>query len=253
MSEVILSPIDPIPNTTSRALYDPTAIGIATFLGTPLAGSALMALNYKNLEKPKLAVWTVVIGIVATALLLVIAFILPDNFPGTGLSLGALLATVVVAKKSQGSLIEAHQQAGGKMGSRWVGAGVGLACLAIVVGLIFLWVLTNPDFPGTRLAVGEKDEIYYSGTATEDDAHGLADSLKKIGFLQDRGAIVQLRKDETGTALSFTVKDDAWNNPKFVAAFESIARNAAASIGGLPIEIRLLDEQNDVKKTWTVR
>ena len=243
----------PISIEPAPTLYDATTVGLATFLGTPLAGSAVMAVNYKRLGMSSAALRTVIVGVVATVLLLVAGFFLPSG-PGTNaIGSGALLATVAAARSLQGPMLESHRQAGGNVGSRWFGAGVGVVGLLIVGGAILVFVLANPAVAGTRLAVGEKDEIYYSGKASESDARALARALQEAGFFKDRGATVQLSKGDDGTSVSFTVHDGIWDDPKMVAAFETVARGIAPSIGGLPVTLRLLNESNEVKKTLSIR
>jgi hypothetical protein len=56
-----------------------------------------------------------------------------------------------------------------------------------------------------------------------------------------------------GTAISFVLDDGAWERPEAVAGFEKLVRQAAASAGGLPIKLRLLDPKMEIRKEWTVR
>jgi hypothetical protein len=48
--------------------------------------------------------------------------------------------------------------------------------------------------------------------------------------------------------LSFITADGVWDEPETVAEFEKIARQAAHTIGGLPIHMRLLNSTLVVKK-----
>jgi hypothetical protein len=103
-----------------------------------------------------------------------------------------------------------------------------------------------------RAIIGAKDEIYYFGSATDADAEALGQALKTAGFLLDRGASVVLSKGD-GTAISFVVNENAWERPETVAAFERLARRAAAPIGGLPIKLRLLNSEMETKREVAVR
>ena len=49
------------------------------------------------------------------------------------------------------------------------------------------------------------------------------------------------------------VGDGVWDRPDAVAAFENLARKAASSVGGLPIEMRLLNAQMEVKQQAALR
>lgn len=98
-----------------------------------------------------------------------------------------------------------------------------------------------------KAIVGAMDEVYYFGSATEADANALGAALKTAGFLVDAGASVALSKGD-GTAISFVLDDGAWERPAAVAGFERLVRQAAPSVGGLPIQLRLLNSKMEIKK-----
>ena len=97
--------------------------------------------------------------------------------------------------------------------------------------------------------IGTKDEVFYSGSATKDEAQALGNGLKAIGFFTDKGANVFVDKGKDGTIVSFVVKDGVWDNPAMVASFEAIARREASTVGGLPITMHLVNASLDVKKS----
>lgn len=103
-----------------------------------------------------------------------------------------------------------------------------------------------------KIEVGAKDAIYYFGTATEGDAVALGAALRQAGYLTDLGATVAVWKDGQ-TALGFVVADGVWNDPRNVAGFEQLVRHVAASVGGLPIELRLLSSEMEAKGKMEVR
>jgi hypothetical protein len=92
------------------------------------------------------------------------------------------------------------------------------------------------------------DAVYYEGYSTLADAQALAQKLKAVGFFTGRGVNVFLKKHTNGTTLAFVVVDGAWNDAKMVSGFETIARSVAPSIGGLPIDMRLLSTTLVVEK-----
>ena len=92
------------------------------------------------------------------------------------------------------------------------------------------------------------DHIYYFGSATDAQAQALGNSLKSQGFFADKGADVFLSKQSGTTSLAFIVGDGVWNDPATVSSFEKIARDAAPSIGGLPIHLRLENTSLEIKK-----
>jgi hypothetical protein len=96
------------------------------------------------------------------------------------------------------------------------------------------------------------DEVIYSGTATQDEATALGNALKSIRYLQDRGVTVRLDKGTGGTVISFVVTDGAWNKPEIVSVFEGIAKQVAPAVGGLPVQLRLLNTNRVVEESSTV-
>jgi hypothetical protein len=129
--------------------------------------------------------------------------------------------------------------------------GVGILLLAAFAALIFE-VQRRPDRSIPKVVVGTKDEIYYSHAATRQDAIGLGQALRTIGFFADRGSAALLSKNPGGTIVSFVLPNGLWNRAPAVASFEEIGRRIAGVVGGLPIEIRLVDSAWSVKKTMQV-
>jgi hypothetical protein len=103
-----------------------------------------------------------------------------------------------------------------------------------------------------KAVIGDKDEVYYLGSATNADAVALGQALKTAGYFTGEGASVELTKDG-GSAISFVVSDGAWEHPQVVAAFERLIRRAAPSAGGLPIALRLLNPNMEPEREVMVR
>jgi len=98
-----------------------------------------------------------------------------------------------------------------------------------------------------KATIGARDTIYYFGSATEADAKALGQALQAAGYFEDLGVTVMLLKDG-GTAVSFVVQEGLWERPETAAALEGLVRRAATSIGGLPIELRLLDPRMEIRE-----
>ena len=103
-----------------------------------------------------------------------------------------------------------------------------------------------------KLKVGTKDWVYYFGDATEAGAKALANALRSEGYFTDQGATVALLEGE-GTVISFVVQDDLWNQPAVTATLELLVRRTASSVGGLPVELRMLDGNMEIKRATVVR
>jgi hypothetical protein len=98
-----------------------------------------------------------------------------------------------------------------------------------------------------QTAIGSKDSIYYFGSATAADAQSLGRALQTAGYFTDSGFTVVLLKGD-GTLVSFVVQEGAWQQPDAVATLERLVRQVASSVGGLPIQLRLLNRQMETEK-----
>jgi hypothetical protein len=49
------------------------------------------------------------------------------------------------------------------------------------------------------------------------------------------------------------VQDGLWDQPAAIATLERLVRQVAPSVGGLPVELRLLDRDMAIKREVTVR
>ena len=103
-----------------------------------------------------------------------------------------------------------------------------------------------------KQTIGSRDVVYYLGLATDGDAKALGQALRDAGYLQDLGVSVVVAKDG-GTTIGFVVGDGVWDRADAAAAFENLTRRVAASVGGLPVQMRLLDEQMETKRQAAVR
>ncbi len=111
---------------------------------------------------------------------------------------------------------------------------------------------TQQPGPSSTVTIGTKDEVIYSGSATEAQATALGNALKTDGYFQDRGVSVLLNIGANGTTISFVVGDGVWNQAGTMGQFEEIGREVASSVGGLPVTVQLMDTHEDVEKTGIV-
>jgi hypothetical protein len=220
-------------------LYDSRAVALATFLGTPVAGGILMALNYRRLGWPGTAVKTMFAAIVGTALLILVGWNIPQGLDSI-IAIGVMFAMKAIARSLQGSTIAEHVEGGGKLASMWGACWVGLTSLAVLFGSIFLVLYMKDRLPGVM--VGSKDEVFYSGSATKEEAQALGNALKADWYFTDKGTNVILVKGSGTTKVQFVVKDGIWDQIPMVESFEIVGQQIAASVGGLPIEVDLMNK-----------
>lgn len=128
------------PATTANAgpaLFSSQHVALASYIGMPLGGSIVMAINYTRLKQPAAAVGTLIGGLCATVLILFIAFTMPFELPtGTGLGFGLIYAFAMmqIASVLQKDDIEHAIAEGGKTASVFTAAGIGFASLAVAAG-----------------------------------------------------------------------------------------------------------------------
>jgi len=236
----------------SYTLFDANAVALATLLGTPVAGASLMLFNDHRLGRVGRGLLTLLVAIAVSALLVLICWNIPRRVPPV---FGLIFAIVMrsAASSLQGGAIKEHLRHGGRMASNWVALGVAIGFDALVFVVICagvfisIYVASN----GPKVVVGTKDEVYYTGSATQADATILGNALKADGYFTDKGVTVLLDKGTSGTTVSFVVKEGIWNQPDMVASFDEIARQNAAAIGGFPIKVRLINKDRDVKNEST--
>ena len=131
------APRDPIPPDTK--LYSPIAIGACTLLFSPLVGGLMAAVNHRRLGEEKEAKQTAMMAVGATAALMLIGALWPDDW-GNAINGGLAGASGVLAvqwAQSTRNRYEEHQKNGGATASPWPVVGGGLIFVGLVLGLVF--------------------------------------------------------------------------------------------------------------------
>ena len=229
--------------TTQQALYSPQAVGLATFLGSPIAGGIIMAMNYRRLGRLASGRIAIVGGLIATAALVGLGFALPEHSPAFLTAILPFLVMFQVAKQLQGEAVERHRRSGGKIASMWKASAIGLGCLLALMAIVIAIVIETTPSTGTRLIVGSS-EIYYSGAATQADAQALGKALTDNGYFSPgHSTTVLLAKDRLGTTLKFVVNDEAGERETTLDAFAQLTEQIAPSVGGKPITLKLLNSE----------
>jgi hypothetical protein len=250
-SQPITGGLSPYPEdvpATNTALFNAPAVTLAAFFGTPVAGAVLMAVNYRRLGQQGHAALILVLGLLVSTVAVLVAYYMPSA-ASTPLGIGLLLGTRIMALKLQGGAVAKHVSQGGKLGSKWVAAGVGLGFMVILFLSIFVPVYASTT--RTKVMIG-KDEVFYSNQATKEDAQKLGDALKAAEYFTGRGTSVFLNKDKDGTTLSLVMQEGVWDRPGMLFSAEEVAREVADSIGGYPVHVRIVDAEEHVKKQGQV-
>lgn len=126
-------------NRVVGSLYRMSAVGIATFFGTPLAGAYIITRNLRALGRGEQvrSVWGMAAGIF-TAFMLV-GYWLPENAGGFGLTIAQVVGMHFYAKSLFGEAVSGHA---GPFLSNWRAFGVALLyLLAVIVALVPIGLL----------------------------------------------------------------------------------------------------------------
>lgn len=243
MEDVSTAESDAEAQRPTYKLFSPTHVGVATFLGSPLAGAIIMAVNYARLGRAQAARTAVVLGAIGTGLLVAVGFALPDEVPSSGLGIAGLAVMSLVARKMQSAAFEEHIRRGGKKASGWNAAGVGALCVVAMLAVIFGYIyLAIPGLPREKVVFGPNQEVYYSDGATEDGARKLGSALQEIGFFGGgRGGTVWLKGGERHVVL-LVLKPEAFDDLLVMAAFVQVKRELSRSaFDGAPVDLILCD------------
>lgn len=104
-----------------------------------------MALNYRRLDNSAGARLALLLGAIATILIMAIAFVLPDNFPNSLLPAAYTFAMFQTAKSMQGSMYDQHIANGDSKASGWAATGIGILSLLCIVVALFAFVFFAPE------------------------------------------------------------------------------------------------------------
>jgi len=134
---------DIIPLSFEKPIYRNWHIQLATLFGGPLGATWLLAANFKKLGHPEKIRKTWIWGIVASILVIVISFLIPDDWhiPNFVFPLIYLGIASQVTKMIQGADIKQHLSEGGAVYSGWRAFGIGLICLVIMIAILLATML----------------------------------------------------------------------------------------------------------------
>jgi len=120
-----------------KKLYSKKSIGIATYLGGPLAAGILIRRNCIHLNNHKQGLNALLIGIGSTLLLIAILLFTPekiiDKIPTPIIPMIYTGIVYLIIEKIQGKELEAHKQNNGLFYSIWNALGIGLVSAVLLV------------------------------------------------------------------------------------------------------------------------
>ena len=138
-----------IEDTKELRFFSQKAIGIATFIGTPMAAGYLIRENYKSLGEPEKGRNALIISIVVTLLLFVGIYRIPEaimdkipNFIIPAIYMGIIY---LIVEKIHGPILKNHESNGYEFISNWRAAGIGFISLIILIVGIAAYIFLAPE------------------------------------------------------------------------------------------------------------
>ena len=169
-------------NTKDLTFYSQKAIGIATFIGGPLAAGYLIRENYKALHETEKGNKALIISIVATIALFALIFSIPEQVIEKipKVIIPAIYTGMIVfwVEQTFGALFKQHEEHKYAFFSRWRAAGIGaISLLILAAGLFgFIYLSTDSeaeDLYNTKIEQFSKNEqeslLFYDLLQTENN------------------------------------------------------------------------------------
>ena len=175
--------------TKDLKFYSQKSIGIATFLGGPIAAGYLLRENYLALNKPDEAKKAFVYGLLSTVFVFGIIFIMPeriiDKVPNQIIPIIYTAIIYYIVEKTQGETLKLHKEFGNEFYSGWNAARVGfvslLLIITIIIGFVFLFESDeNLELYDAKMEVfskNEKESIEFYNYITIEDKNKLLNRL----------------------------------------------------------------------------
>ena len=131
----------------NKFFYSQRAILIATFFGSPLAAGILVRKNYINLGKDKEGLYALLIGIIATILLFIGIFAIPeeimDKIPDVAIPFIYTGIIYLIVERIQGQELRIHKESKGNFYSAWKAAGIGVISMIVLIAGLFSYLYTT--------------------------------------------------------------------------------------------------------------
>jgi hypothetical protein len=247
-------PVLPPPEvgTTGVRLFSLRSITFATMMGSTIAGGILLSVNYRRMQRPR-AAWYTLIGITLFTL-----FILVPSAPLAGevevilVPLGMLIAMVFLANRLQGTALRWHRAAGGLfVHGNWaflivLGVSALFLGLAIGGGLLADWGQS-----GTWLELNQADAIQCTGDATEEDARRLAGVLEAEEIFGTKAGVdVFLEIDGTSVFVGFTYEAGDEDDPDLQVYLRWLGGRIATVFPSQTVSVRVYDQDGELRRTF---
>ncbi len=242
------APSSESPSPVEVRLFSAFSVGLATFLGSLFAGSILMGMNYGRIGRKREAIAVVLGGLLATVSFMVCGvFLFADEIPSLVYTVIQVVMSQIAFRILQTHLVNHHRHAGGRLASAWWTVPVAFVAVIPILAIAFGIEGALQLSYGKRIAVG-RDEVYISGSATEEDARWLAAKLEEAGWFGGDGATATLHRSRKKFTVSLIVANEDVLDPETTEYTTDLGKQLADDRLGHPLEMRVLDESYTVKQ-----
>jgi len=245
-------------------MYGADQVCFATFLGGPVGGGWLMALNYQRLGEPAKAHLATGLSVLATAALIAIGLAIPSLPTLLLLWFVPTFVTWGLAQSLQGAAYNRHVAAGGSRGSTWRVAGLGVASLAMCCGGTVVYEVSTEfepviSGPMSNVMIGESS-VLYTDDVTRAEAQRVGEELVALEYLPrearwsavPRDTVVTRNGDRRVVASNMEDFPDADVQLRYHRVAEPLSREV---YDGAPVDIWLTDDEmrHCIKLSWETR
>ena len=131
-------------SSSPKIYYTPAQVGVASFLGSALAGGWLVSRTYKAAGHHNAASTSLSIGVLVTASLISMALFGPEWFPVRLMGFAITFGWFQFSKSCQGTLVEHLHVEGAAKAPWWKAILAGVISLIVVLTAIFAVVYFTP-------------------------------------------------------------------------------------------------------------
>lgn len=250
-------------NTKDLTFYSHKAIGIATFIGGPLAAGYLIRENYKALHETEKGNKALIISIVVTIALFALVFSIPEQMiekiPKVIIPAIYTGITIFWVEQTFGELFKQHEEHKYAFFSRWRAAGIGVISLLILgIGLFaVIYVATDSeadDLYYTKIEQFAKNEqeslVFYSHLETESNFSLILELNDKV-IPKWKENIEIIKQTDTITNLSSELLEQNKKLMRYcelrLEAFELLKKAISEDSGKYSAQISVIHSQIDAQ------
>ncbi len=208
-----------------RKYFTEKQIYLATFLAGPIAAGFLIFKNLRRIGENAYARTALLSSIAFTIIFIYAIFRIPEemlNKVPDFLYTAIITAFVfLIYHASIAKIIRQKFEAGAKKASNWQVAGFSLAGIAIFLLAIIPFAIFSPVFPGEKIVVDQRHNIYYDhDNIANEDIQACAQLLSNMGYFSDDLEPQSVRMENTGGQYRLIIPVDTsyWKDPGILNA-----------------------------------